>query len=318
MDYEELQKGQKVLLELDDKKICCEFESYNPGQQYVVFVNLADFNTKRHYARRATFQTREINRIHLFPDSQKEEDASSITSGNTGRSVVLTDEEIQVVQKALCEFTYIKQTDKVYFRAVEELKQCEKIALDVIGGRKGRFCPGSLLILATRESIYVIDLIYIGSIPCELKNILQARSPQKIIHDSCAVGDFLLSHKISLTNVSDTFIAHAAVTNTEKLVSVQECVLQHLKIPMTSVTDKDMLAFEHRPLTIEQCALAAEQVAFLHHLNTVLLDGNLFKRYYDACRAYKDGISQYDDSAFVAVRVGAQNYQEWIKKFQLF
>ncbi|XP_055694793.1 piRNA biogenesis protein EXD1-like [Lutzomyia longipalpis] len=325
MDYEEF-RGQTVLVELEKKKLYGEFQRYDSRMKSIFIKNVKDFNTMKYYTRSATFPVRDIISIHRFANNSedvKEHNSSSEStiSNSNNISVVLTEEEVQNIQMIICNFEYITQIDKKYFQAIEELKAqafvCGKIAVDVIGGRKGRFSRGSLLILGSPRRIYVVDLMNLGKIPCEVKELLEARKPQKIIHDSCALNDYFLNHGITLSTVSDTWIAHTSVTASTKLITVSECIEEHLKLPMSNLTEKEEALFMRRPLELEQCALAAKQVAYLHHLNEILQEA-LLKRYYNACRAYQDGISQHDDPAFVAVRVGTKNYQEWLQKFELF
>ncbi|GAB0086060.1 hypothetical protein DMENIID0001_000440 [Sergentomyia squamirostris] len=297
-----------------------KFKMYDPHMKSIALIDLSDFKTKKYYSRSAEILIDEINRIYLIDDdSAKDGKSGSSNLSQSEDKVVLTEKEIQCVQESLCNFTYITQINQEYFRAVDVLRHSEKIALDVIGGRKGRFSRGSLMALGTRERIFLLDLMNIGNIPPEIRQILEARIPQKIVHDSCTVADFLrVKHNISITNVSDTWIAHTALTGSTNPITVSECIQRHLRVPVSKITTNHEFTFDQRPLDINQCALAAEQVAYLLHLNTHLLEGNLFKPYYDACTTYKNGISQFDNPAFVAVRVGANNFQNFINNFHLF
>uniref|UniRef100_A0A1B0D951 Uncharacterized protein n=1 Tax=Phlebotomus papatasi TaxID=29031 RepID=A0A1B0D951_PHLPP len=286
MDFEELKEGQKMLIELEKRQFCGEFKDYDCRNRTIQLVNLKDFKTMKHYSRSATFLIDEILGIRTIEDTPKvTKDTEDIKkTSKEQKGIVLTMDQIKEVQEMVCTFQYIIQPDKHYFEAVRELKGCQEIGLDVIGGRNGRFGTGSLLVLSSRKRIYIFDIMNFGSIPGEIKEIFEAQWPQKIIHDSISVADFLMKHNIKLNNISDTWIAHTAVAKSTVPLTVGKCVQEYLKIPMTDLTDKDNLAFSKRPLDIKQCSLAAEQVAFLHHLNTVLLHGNLFKRFYEACQ----------------------------------
>uniref|UniRef100_A0A1L8DY35 Putative deddy 3'-5' exonuclease protein n=1 Tax=Nyssomyia neivai TaxID=330878 RepID=A0A1L8DY35_9DIPT len=324
MDFGEFQEGQTVLVQLEKSRLLGEFQRYDPRMKAIHLGNVKDFNTMKYHTRAVAIPQRDILTIHSFSSSSgeckkiKETSNKSIVSIESEKSVILTEEQVQDVQMTICNFEYIMQIDKRYFQAVNEMKDqamvCGKIAVDVIGGRKGRFAKGSLLILGIPRKIFLVDLMSIGCIPDELKDILVARKPQKIIHDSCALNDYFHSLGITLADVSDTWVAHTSATQTTKHIGVNECVAQHLKLPMTTMTQQEEISFTKRPLDLEQCALAAKQVAFLHHLNDHLQE-ILLKTYYEACKTYQNGISQHDDPTYVAVRMGSKDFQEWLRKF---
>jgi hypothetical protein len=99
--------------------------------------------------------------------------------------------------------------------AIADLNKQSLVGLSVQGKRVGRHGELSLVLLSTRENVYVFDVVTLGGDTCfgtssQLRDILEDGGVMKVIHD-CRHASDMFNHKyqILLTNVYDTLAAHS-------------------------------------------------------------------------------------------------------------
>lgn len=87
---------------------------------------------------------------------------------------------------------YIKQCDSEYHKAIAMLGGQDFVGFAMEGVRFGRELPCSLLVFATTTNIFLFDVVLYGRLFPELKIILEAPVPRKIVFDSRFMHDNLL------------------------------------------------------------------------------------------------------------------------------
>lgn len=116
-------------------------------------------------------------------------------------------DEIEHIQSFTKNAVYISQLDDKYYEAIKEIKRHRLIAVNSEGSF-GRLDPKrSLIAIATPNHVYLFDMLRLGRMQEELKQIFTSDSPRKIVHSSAEIADYL-QHKetCTLNNAFDTLV----------------------------------------------------------------------------------------------------------------
>jgi len=98
--------------------------------------------------------------------------------------------------------------------AVQELGRQQRLGLSVQGQRIGRSGQLSLLLMSTRESVFLFDVVSLGEEKCFGKNaplqkLLEDETIMKVVHDCRSLSDMMYNkYKVMMSNVYDTLAAH--------------------------------------------------------------------------------------------------------------
>lgn len=126
----------------------------------------------------------------------------------------IDDAEEKVINERIRTAVYITHCDVSYHSALHDLESQEIVGLNIEGARLGRLRNGSLLSFCTNEKIYLFDLMLLGRIFPEIKRILEAKRPRKVVHNSSLIVDHLKHrHKCQLNGIQDILVSsHCAVS----------------------------------------------------------------------------------------------------------
>lgn len=99
---------------------------------------------------------------------------------------------------------YIKQCDMEYHKAIKMLGGHDFVGFAMESVRFGRQLPVSLLVFSTPTNIFIFDIVLYGRLFPELKTILEAPVPRKIVFDSRFMTDSLTNrYGLGLNGVVD-------------------------------------------------------------------------------------------------------------------
>ncbi|KAJ6647291.1 piRNA biogenesis protein EXD1, partial [Pseudolycoriella hygida] len=160
---------------------------------------------------------------------------------------------------------FIQSFDRTYFDAIEDIEKESFVGIS-LPGIKGRFSEISVIAISTWKSIYIFDIMILGSIEKTFKTILESKSTKKIIHDSSNLADYLHHRqKIVLDGVFDTEVAHCSLGFDENRSDLIECLFDHFGIP-EELFDEEV-QWHCRPISSSAIRIAALNVAFLKKLH---------------------------------------------------
>lgn len=120
---------------------------------------------------------------------------------------VFSDREITKIQNMIKNFEYIMQYDEKYHKAIEDLMDQDIIFINSESpfGRLDPIRP--LLSLATCNKVYLFDMLRLGKMKKELKQVFSSDHLTKVTHSSAGFVDYLI-HKENcvLINIFDTLV----------------------------------------------------------------------------------------------------------------
>lgn len=118
-----------------------------------------------------------------------------------------TTDEIQRIQNSMTNAVYISQFDDKYHQAIADLKQQKIIAVNS-ENNFGRLDPKRPLVaIASGQRVFLFDMLRLGAMKKEFKEVFSANSPRKIIHRSTQFADYLAhTESCALNNVFDTLV----------------------------------------------------------------------------------------------------------------
>lgn len=120
-----------------------------------------------------------------------------------------TDREMENIEKLTTNCVYIVQYDGAYHAAIDDLMQQELIAVNSENAFGRLDLKRPLLAFATNQNVYLFDLLRLGAMKKELKQIFASDFPRKVMHSSAEFADYL-NHKenCQLNNVFDTLVRY--------------------------------------------------------------------------------------------------------------
>lgn len=140
-------------------------------------------------------------------------------------STTIDEDEMQKIDARIRSTVHIAYCDASYHAALDDLRRQEIVGMNIEGARLGRLRHGSLLSFSTNEKIYLFDLKLLGKIFPEMKRILEAEKPRKVVHNSCFIVDHLQHrYKCQLNGIQDTLVSLWALCNCDD-ISIVSCAL---------------------------------------------------------------------------------------------
>lgn len=211
----------RVLIELTTgDKYTGTLKVFNHKFKFVELNELTDDVSKRKICGTQTFYETEIDSIRPLDatpmasvDSAESSKSSSEFASAEANSIhewtitTINEAELQEINNRTLSAIHIIQCDASYHAAVADLQCQEMVGLNIEGARLGRLQPGSLLSFSTNARIYLFDLKMLGRIFKDIKQILEAEKPRKVVHNSALICDHLKNlYKCQLNGFQDTLV----------------------------------------------------------------------------------------------------------------
>ncbi|XP_047124168.1 piRNA biogenesis protein EXD1 isoform X1 [Hydra vulgaris] len=181
------------------------------------------------------------------------------------------------------------------FNAVMTKLNNQKVLSIIAEGQAvNRFGHISLLTVASREMVYIIDLEAFDGFPNSLKDLIENANVLKVVHDVRMTSDCLYHiYGICPKNIFDTQVADAFIKRQmfgefpDEVTSLAKCVETYLGIcPCTFETDKSSIIqktrniWEKRPLHKDFLSVCAEACMYLRELRPIMMEKLLIEFLY--------------------------------------
>lgn len=115
--------------------------------------------------------------------------------------------EFKIIQELVKNSIYIAQYDDMYHNALVDIKRQEIISVNSEScfGRLDTKRP--LLTITTPNKVYLFDMLRLGAMKSEFKEVFSTNLPRKVVHSSAEIVDYL-RHKenCNINNLFDTLV----------------------------------------------------------------------------------------------------------------
>lgn len=233
-------EGDIILIEMNGGR-CVQAEFLRQSKEGVLVKNGKEAGSEKVVKFVQTFFFTEIKDIHLIrrAEVKKAKNSSSsndnavpstsqhvsngVQNNNTaeeeyqskqrvfnGVSIVkkhFSESELALIQNQFKTTVHIAQHDDKYHNAIEDLKQQEIISVNSENkfGRLDMRRP--VLTFATTTKVYLFDMVRLGAMKKEMKEIFSSKLPRKVVHSSTELADYLLyKENCKLNSVFDTLV----------------------------------------------------------------------------------------------------------------
>lgn len=214
MEKDFLKDERITIILFDNRELTANF--VRALQRGIEVTNVTDVITgkTRHY--RQTFYASEIKSVDRV-------DRSSSGTSSTKSSVIENPDfnnnnaviekktflphEIENIQQFARSTVYITQFDSKYHNALKDLQQQEIIGVHSENPCGRLHVQGPLLSLTAYNRVYLFDMLRLGPMKKEFKDIFERKVPRKAVHCSAQLVDYL-EHKenCKLNNSFDTLV----------------------------------------------------------------------------------------------------------------
>ncbi|KAL5011359.1 hypothetical protein ScPMuIL_009910 [Solemya velum] len=188
-------------------------------------------------------------------------------------------------------FVVLTKFNELFYKSIKYISSQDIIAVGFDGvsiGRNGDLC---WVEVATRDDIFLFDIIKLGDKAFEdgLKEILESETIQKVFHD-CRLPSDLLEHKhgIRIVNVFDTQVAAVLIYRLlhhgdwpRYVPGLASCLLENLELSPDSINrlrvrnnskKEDQAVWAKRPAKPQILEAASRNVMYLIDLRSVLME----------------------------------------------
>lgn len=231
MAKKEFEANEKIHIELiSGREIEGEFVLKNLTS--IIVKNSKDLLHGKQYRHSQTFFLSEIKKYYAVGDRERSRSSNenaympiinNDNIGNTGNNISNSrsnnNPSIEIVKKTFCDVeiehienlmknpVYISQFDNKYHDAINDMKRQKIIAINSENSF-GRLDPmRPLIAIACGNRVYLFDMLRLGTMKNEFKNIFAAHSPRKIVHRSAQFSDYLThTESCTLNNAFDTLV----------------------------------------------------------------------------------------------------------------
>ncbi|XP_059061890.1 piRNA biogenesis protein EXD1-like [Achroia grisella] len=194
----------------------------------------------------------------------------------------ISQKECEEIIKISKKYIYINQVDNAFHEALEDLNQCDYIALSTDCANKGRKWKMPFLVLATPYQIYIFDtkVMQYHAFDAGLKKLLESEVPKKIVHDCRKISDCLYhKHNVKLKSVFDTQVGDLIIMKNRngclpnKVRTLSKCLNAYLGLKVNTIHEiLDVELCNQRPLAVKIKETLAKNIAYLHRLSEVIND----------------------------------------------
>lgn len=280
----------KILIELNGgRSITCDF--IRKGSDGFVVKNSQEAGSEKIATHNQTFYNTEIKKVRLLHRAQPPaaDDAVPSTSQqhvsgnnnnnnaaeaskNVQRTVidctvtkkVFSTNEIKEIQERMKNTVYISQHDDKYHNAIREIMEQEIIAIHS-EGKFGRLdVKRPVLTICTTTNVYIFDMLRLGAMKKEMKEIMTSDKPRKVAHSSSTLADYLQNKEnCTLNNVFDTLVRRLEVFDKKlknafflyQMILIQNVVslMQSISVFILSQLVDFNLKKSHEYIDIKEC-----------------------------------------------------------------
>lgn len=223
----------KILIELySGRCVTCDF--IRESRDGYVVKNSKEAGSEKVAAHIQTFYNTEVKKVRLVRRAQPPAADNAIpstsqqhVSGNNNNAAealekgqrtvvdctvtkkVFSESEITEIQERMKNTVYIFQHDDKYHNAIADAMKQEIIAVHS-EGKFGRLdVKRPVLTISTTTNVYIFDMLRLGAMKKEMKQIMTSDKPRKVAHSSSTLADYLQNKEnCALNIVFDTLVSH--------------------------------------------------------------------------------------------------------------
>lgn len=121
---------------------------------------------------------------------------------------------------------YIRQCDAKYHSALEDLQSQDVIAVNTQNkfGRLDMSRP--ILVFATSRNVYIFDILLMGRIHKEMKSVMEAAVPRKVLFNSAIIVDYFVhTEKCKVDAVWDTLVSLIKMNDIRRFYSIVQIIV---------------------------------------------------------------------------------------------
>ncbi|XP_053954694.1 protein Exd1 homolog [Anastrepha ludens] len=326
-----LQLGQILMVETSSELLTGTLKFVDPKRKIIELENAYDQRSNCSYNSPQILAFPQIKKIQIIRSGEascntnsgsdtgtspttSDVDPDSYSSYNTAQKsptslpehkqeieVALSSTELDLIHEQLNSVVYITQTDQRYHKALADIRVQPIVALVIEPVDFGRAQRTSVMAVATYQAVYIFDIIALGSIFREMKQILEAERPRKSVHYSHRLLDQLKNrHGIKLGGVFDTFVAVSIVRGSKEPTTLIEAVEQTLNIThLYFQPDEDSnhkYDLYKRPLSVKLRQVFAKKSIYQLKLYEHLLHKHMLRNFYNQCTNFSHTFCENEDA----------------------
>ncbi|XP_030372586.1 protein Exd1 homolog [Scaptodrosophila lebanonensis] len=182
--------------------------------------------------------------------------------------------ELDSIDQKLQRLVFINQTDVKYHRALQDIREQSIVSMILEPSFYGRHQRTSIIVIATANNTYIFDMQALDFIFKDLRYVLEADHPRKIVHYSHRICNHLLSlHNIKLGGICDTFVELCIARKQNKPSTLSEAIALVLKVSLSEpkeITESRRL-FKARPMYQYQLDYLAKMALYQEKLHDRLI-----------------------------------------------
>ncbi|XP_050335611.1 protein Exd1 homolog [Bactrocera neohumeralis] len=215
--------------------------------------------------------------------------------------ISLSTSELDLIHEQLNSMVCITQTDQKYHKALADIRVQPVVALIIEPVDYGRAHRTSVMVLATFQTVYIFDIIALGSIFREMKHLLEAERPRKVVHYSHKLVDHLKNrHGVKLGGIFDTFVAVSIIRGIKEPLTLIEAVEKILNVTQIFFHPEAESTLTNdpykRPLTLVVRLLLAKKAIMQLKLHEHLLHKHMLKNFYNQCEIFSKTFCESEDA----------------------
>lgn len=127
----------------------------------------------------------------------------------TVEKLQFTEVQIENIQQLVKQTVHIAQHDEKYHSAVDDLKRQDIITVNSENNFGRLSMKRPLLTLTTPTKVYMFDMLRLGPMKKEFKEVFSSHSVRKVVHSSTEFADYLVHKEMcTINNVFDTLVCN--------------------------------------------------------------------------------------------------------------
>ncbi|XP_067621989.1 protein Exd1 homolog [Eurosta solidaginis] len=297
----ELQLGQQLLVQTSTELLTGRLKFVDPKRRIIELDNAYDQRSNCQYSSPQILAFPQIKKIQIIRDDVPSSDTNSCRETQQESDVSLSSTEMELINEQLRNIVCITQTDQRYHKALADIRLQPIVSLIIEPTEYGRVKRTSVLTIATFKTVYIFDIIALGNIFRELKQLLEAERPRKVVHYSHRMVDHLQNrYGFKLGGIFDTFVAVSLVQGFEKPMTLLEAIELTLNItPLYFQRDAEGTHGQDpykRPLSVEMCQVLSKKAILQLKLHEHLLHKHMLRNFYTQCKNFSHTFGDSEDA----------------------
>lgn len=231
--------GQTVILKLSGENECFvgDLHFVRPDRDRIDLTNVRYYQTNEPIDGIQRFYSREIESIVVLAARPPcpTNDESIVSSSSNGslktassapaaaennNKYQMSANELDAIMVAIESTKYFIHPDRQFHEAIALIRGQSEIALHIEMQKTGAISLMTISVVsaaAPAQLIYIFDILAFGGyVPAELKHILEAKRPRKIVHNSIETTLRLKRfHSIRLQSIADTLVTVIEIKNSK-------------------------------------------------------------------------------------------------------